>query len=344
MIDRSNETQPDMSLARAVTFRDLRLAGERLAGVHHRTPILASERLNEELGAEVCFKCENLQRIGAFKFRGAFNALSQLSPAQRQSGVLTYSSGNHAQAIALASALLGVRATIIMPGDAPSIKRDAVERILSQAPAGSAVVEYDRSRTTREDLARSMMEQRGLTLIPPYDHPHVIAGQGTAAMELFQDVGELDWLFVCCGGGGLLSGSAIAAEAMSPRCRVVGVEPEAGDDACRSFRTRVLHSVRDPDTIADGARTPSLGRHTFPIILSLVHEMMSVPDGALIEEMRFVMEELKLVVEPTGVLGLAGLRMLARQRPREIAGTRVGVILSGGNVDLDRLAGLLRGA
>lgn len=334
-------TQPDMSLARSVTYRDIRLAARNLEGMHHRTPVLASERLNEQLGAEVYFKCENLQRTGAFKFRGAFNAMAQQQEILRRRGLITYSSGNHAQAVALCARLLQIPATIVMPVDAPAVKRANVERHLAHAPAGSGVVEYDRGETTREDLAKRLIDERGLVLIPPYDHPQVIAGQGTAAMELFEDVGDLDWLFVCCGGGGLLSGSSICARAMCPSCRVVGVEPEAGDDACRSFRTRTLHTVRDPETIADGARTPFLGRYTFPIVLEHVHDMMSVPDSALIDAMRLVMEQLRQVIEPTGALGLAGLRRVAADRPQDLAGCRVGVILSGGNVDIDRLVSLL---
>ncbi len=334
-------TDPDMSLAHSVTYRDIRMAAQRLEGMHHRTPVLAAECLNEELGAEVFFKCENLQRTGAFKFRGAFNAMAQAQETLRRRGVLTYSSGNHAQAVALCARLLQIPATIVMPDDAPRIKRANVERHLADAPPGSTVVEYRRTQTTREDLARRLVDERGLVLIPPYDHPQVIAGQGTAAMELFEDVGELDWLFVCCGGGGLLSGSSICARAMSPACRVVGVEPEAADDACRSFRTRTLHTVRDPDTIADGARTPFLGRYTFPMIVEHVHEMMSVPDDALVDAMRLVMEQLKQVVEPTGVLSLAGLRRAVADRPQDFAGTRVGIILSGGNVDTARLLALL---
>ncbi len=330
-----------MSLARAVSYREIRVAAERLRGVHHRTPVLAEETINEWFDAEVFFKCENLQRTGAFKFRGAFNAMSLLSGAQREAGVITFSSGNHAQAMALAAGLLGVRATIIMPSDAPRVKLEAVRRRLERAPEGSEVVQYERERITREDLARQIIEERGMCLIPPYDHPNIIAGQGTAAMELFEDVGELDWLFVCCGGGGLLSGSAICAETMSPLCRVVGVEPEAADDACRSFETRTLHTVENPETIADGARTPYLGKYTFPMVLQHVDEMLCVPDAALVEAMRVVMGSLKQVIEPTGGLGLAGLEAVARERGNEIAGTRVGVILSGGNVDLDRLAHLL---
>ena len=330
-----------MSLARAVTYREIRQAGERLRGLHHRTPVLGEDSINERFDAEVYFKCENLQRTCSFKFRGAFNAMSLLSDSQRERGVITFSSGNHGQAVALSAGLLGIRATIIMPSDAPVVKLKAVQRRLAKAPEGSEVVQYEREQITREDLAKQMIDERGMVLVPPYDHPNIIAGQGTAAMELFEDVRQLDWLFVCCGGGGMLSGSAICAETMSPGCRVVGVEPEAGDDACKSFATKTLHTVEDPQTIADGARTPYLGRYTFPMVLQHVQEMMSVPDSALVDAMRDVMGALKMVIEPTGGLGLAGLSKVAREQGGEIAGTRIGVILSGGNVDLDRLAGLL---
>lgn len=317
------------------------MAAERLQGLHHRTPVLAEETINERFDAEVFFKCENLQRTGSFKFRGAFNAMSVLTDAQRERGVVAYSSGNHAQAIALAAGLLDVRATIIMPSDAPRIKLESVRSRLAKAPEGSEVIQYDRAQTSREELAQRIVEERGMVLIPPHDHPNVMAGQGTVAMELFEDVGELDWLFVSCGGGGLLSGCAICTQTMSPTCRVVGVEPDAGDDGCRSFKTRTLHTIPDPQTIADGARTPCLGRHNFPVILEYVDEMLSVPDSALVESMKLVMERLKQIVEPTGVLALAGLAKVASERPQDIAGRRIGVILSGGNVDLDLLAGLL---
>ncbi len=317
------------------------MAADRLRGLHHRTPVLAEETINERFDAEVFFKCENLQRTGSFKFRGAFNAMSVLTDAQRERGVIAYSSGNHAQAIALAAGLLEVRATIIMPSDAPRIKLESVRSRLAKAPEGSEVIQYDRAQTSREELAQRIVEERGMVLIPPHDHPNVMGGQGTVAMELFEDVGELDWLFVSCGGGGLLSGCAICTQTMSPHCRVVGVEPDAGDDGCRSFKTRTLHTIPDPQTIADGARTSSLGRYNFPVILEYVDEMLSVADSALVESMKLVMERLKQVVEPTGVLGFAGLAKIARERPDEIAGRRIGVILSGGNVDLDRLAKFL---
>jgi threonine dehydratase len=306
------------------TFADVEAAAARLRGLAHVTPVATSRTLDERLGARVFLKCENLQRGGAFKFRGAANALLQLVPGARERGVIAYSSGNHAQAIALAAKLLGSRATVVMPTDAPAAKRRATEGY------GARVVPYDPATENREEIARAIAEREHPTLIPPYDHPHVIAGAGTAAKELLQEVGPLDLLLVPCGGGGLLSGSALAARALSPKCRVVGVEPEAGDDANRSFRTRTVQTVHNPRTIADGARTPSLGKLTFPLVLGNVDDMATASDAQLVEAMRFAWERMKLVVEPTGVLGLAAA--LAGTVP--VAGLRVGVILSGGNVDL----------
>ena len=307
-----------------VTFDDVARAAERLQGVAHRTPVATSRTLDERLGASLFLKCENLQRIGAFKFRGAYNAIAKLSPEERARGVLTYSSGNHAQAIALASRLLGVSATIVMPDNAPAAKRRATEGY------GASIVSYDPAKAKREEIAERMRQETNPALIPPYDHADVIAGQGTAAKEFFEDVGELDLLLVPCGGGGLLSGSALSARKLSPGCRVIGVEPEAGDDATRSFKTGVLHTVHNPETIADGARTPYLGKLTFPLILANVDDMVTVADEDLVRAMRFVWERMKLVVEPTGVLALAA----AMAGKVDIAGLRVGVILSGGNVDL----------
>jgi len=315
-----------------VTFEDVEAAASRLRGVAHRTPVATSRTLDERLGARLFLKCENLQRAGAFKFRGAYNALSRLSDGERERGVLTYSSGNHAQAIALASRLLGIPATIVMPKNAPATKRRATEGY------GARVVTYDPASERREEVAERMREESGAVLVPPYDHADVIAGQGTAALELFEETGELDALVVCCGGGGLLSGSALVARRLFPECRVVGVEPAAADDATRSFLTGVLHTVDNPPTIADGARTPSLGRLTFPLVRANVDEMVTVSDDELVRAMRFVWERMKLVVEPTGVLGLAAV--LHDRVPA--VGKRVGVILSGGNVDLDRALELFR--
>jgi threonine dehydratase len=314
-----------------VSYADVAAAAERLAGHAHRTPVMTSHTVDARTGAAVFFKCENFQRMGAFKFRGAYNALAQLSAEEKQRGVLTFSSGNHAQAVALAGQLLGVRTTIVMPDDAPAVKLAATRGY------GGEVITYDRSETTREALGAELARRRGLTVIPPYDHPHVVAGQGTAAKELIEDAGPLDWLFVCCGGAGLLSGCAIAAGALAPGCRVVGVEPEAGDDATRSFRTKTLQSVHNPDTIADGARTPSLGKITFPLVLALVHDMMTVSDRELLDAMLYLWERMKIVVEPTGALAAAGLFKGAH----EVRGKRVGVVISGGNVDLKAICKLL---
>ncbi|MFN8094309.1 MAG: threo-3-hydroxy-L-aspartate ammonia-lyase [Vicinamibacteria bacterium] len=316
-----------------VTYDDVARAAGRLAGVAHRTPVATSRTLDERPGARLFLKCENLQRAGAFKFRGAYNAIARLAPEERSRGVLTYSSGNHAQAIALASRLLGARATIVMPGNAPAAKRRATEGY------GARVVEYDPATQKREEVAEGLRAQGDPVLVPPYDHADVIAGQGTAAKELFEDAGAMDVLLVCCGGGGLLSGSALAARALSPGCRVIGVEPAAGDDATRSFRTGVLHTVTNPATIADGARTPSLGSLTFPLVRANVDDMATVSDEDLVRAMRFVWERMKLVVEPTGVLGLAA----ALGGRVDVAGKRVGVILSGGNVDLAYALELFRG-
>lgn len=310
------------------SFDDVLAAAGRLRGVAHRTPVLTSRSIDARTGARVFFKCENFQRAGAFKFRGAYNALSRLTELERERGVISYSSGNHAQALALAASLLGTNATIVMPESAPRVKLEATRAY------GAEVITYDPATEDRETIGRRMAEQRGLTLIPPFDHPHVIAGQGTTALELFDDVGPLDVLLVCCGGGGLLSGCALAAAGRSPGCRVIGVEPEAGDDATRSFHTKTLQRVTNPDTVADGARTPSLGTLTFPIVLSLVHDMRTVSDVELLRAMFYLWERLKIVVEPTGALAAAALlENVVRAR-----GARVGVVISGGNVDLANIA------
>jgi threonine dehydratase len=287
--------------------------------------VMTSRQVDERTGCTVFFKCENFQRIGAFKFRGAFNAVAQLSPEQRARGVLAYSSGNHAQAVALAARLLGTKAVIVMPQDAPQVKLAATRGY------GAEVVTYDKHTTVREELSARLAAERGLAVIPPYDHVDVVAGQGTAAKELIEDVGPLDYLFVCVGGGGLISGCALAAHALSPGCKVIGVEPEAGDDATRSFKTKTLQKVHNPETIADGARTPYLGRITFPLVLRYVHDMVTVDDAQLLQAMLYLWERMKIIVEPTGALGVAGLF------ERKVAvpdGSRVGVILSGGNVDV----------
>lgn len=276
------------------------------------------------------FKCENLQRIGAFKFRGAYNALSLLPPPQKEQGVITYSSGNHAQAVALSGRLLGISTTIVMPENAPAVKLEATRGY------GAEVVTYDPETTAREELGQHLAEERGLTLIPPYDHPHVVAGQGTVADELFDQVGALDALLVCVGGGGLLSGCAIAARHHAPECTVIGVEPDAADDAARSFHTGNLHTVHNPDTVADGARTPSLGEITFPLVRAYADDLVTVSDRAIVHAMRFVWERMKLVIEPTGALAASALF----DGTVSGNGRRIGVILSGGNVDLHRATDL----
>lgn len=330
----------EMALVREVTFDRLRQAAQRLGGVAHRTPVLTSATVNRCVGAEVVFKGECFQRVGAFKFRGAYNALSALDADARARGVLTYSSGNHAQAVALASRLLGIPAVIVMPSDAPPVKLAATRGYLEGTPG--EVVIYNRAETTREELGARLASERGLTIIPPYDHPDVIAGQGTCAMELIEQVGELDALYVCVGGGGLLAGCATAAKAMRPACEVIGAEPALADDAARSFATRTLHTVRDPATIADGARTPSLGRYTFPVVLERVDRFVTVSEAEIARATLFVMERLKAVVEPSGALGVAALFRDAARDPAALRGRRVGVVLSGGNLDLALIPELRR--
>jgi threonine dehydratase len=303
-------------------FERILSARERLRGHANETPVMTSRTLNDLAGAEVFLKCESFQRVGAFKFRGAFHAISRLSEEQKAHGVITYSSGNHAQAVALVCRLLGVRATVVMPIDAPLTKRAATEGY------GARVVEYDAAETQREAVAKRLQAEQGLTLIPPFDHPDVIAGQGTAALEFFEEVGTLNALLVPCGGGGLLSGSAIAAAGLCPSCRVVGVEPEQADDATRSFHTGTLQVIEYPDTIADGTRTLSLGAITFPLVLRYVDDMVTVSEAAIAEAVQFLFYRMKLVVEPSGALGVAALLSRAVS-----PSGKVGVILSGGNVD-----------
>ncbi|HEX2077748.1 MAG TPA: threo-3-hydroxy-L-aspartate ammonia-lyase [Longimicrobium sp.] len=323
----------DPSAPALPTAADVRTAADVLRGVAHRTPVMTSRTLDERLGARVFFKCENLQRAGAFKFRGAFNAVSRLTDEERARGVLTYSSGNHAQAVALTGRILDVAVTVVMPDDAPASKVQATRGY------GAEVILYDRERQTREELAAELQQVRGMSLIPPYDYADVVAGQGTAALELFEEVGPLDALLAPCGGGGLLSGSALAAGALSPGCRVMGVEPELADDATRSFRTGALQTVRNPPTIADGLRTPSLGRVTFPLVRAHVAEMRTVAETGIVEAMRFLWTRMKLVVEPSGAVPLAAL--LAEHDA--FRGMRVGVVISGGNVDLENACRLFAG-
>jgi len=316
------------------TFADVEAAAARIAGHAHKTPVFTSRTVNEALGAEVFFKCENLQRMGAFKFRGGFNALSRFDAGQRKAGVVAFSSGNHAQAIALSARLLGIPATIVMPHDAPAAKVAATQGY------GGNVVIYDRYKDDREQIGRDLAQKHGFTLIPPYDHSDVIAGQGTAAKELFDEAGALDALFMPLGGGGLLSGSALAARALSPQCKVFGVEPEAGNDAQQSFRSGAIVHIDTPKTIADGAQTQHLGHYTFAIIRRDVDDILTASDAELVDCMRFAAERMKLVIEPTGCLGFAAVR----QQKERLKGQRVGVILSGGNVDIQRFCSLIAGA
>lgn len=319
-----------MSQHNYITITDVEAAAKRLDGIAHRTPVLTSRTVNQRINSQVFFKCENFQRTGSFKFRGAYNALSQLSETQKQKGVLTFSSGNHAQAIALAGQLLNIPTTIVMPDDAPAVKQTATRGY------GAEVILYNRQQTNREDLAQTIVKERGLTLIPPYDHPDIIAGQGTTALELIEEVGELDLLLVCCGGGGLLSGCAIASKALSPNCQVIGVEPQLADDATRSFHSKILHTVNNPNTIADGARTPSLGKITFPLVLHYVDDMVTVSEEAILRTMFFLWSRLKIVVEPTGVLAAAALL----ESVVTASEAKIGVIISGGNVDLAQVGKL----
>jgi len=316
---------------RIPAYADVEAAALRLLGTANRTPVMTSRTVDEALHARVFFKCENFQRMGAFKFRGAFNALSALESAARARGVVAFSSGNHAQAVALAARLLGVDATIVMPSDAPTSKVEATRSY------GGRIVSYDRYREDREKIARRLADERGSAVIPPYDDPEIIAGQGTAAAELIEEAGPLDSLFVCLGGGGLLSGSALAAKALSPGCAVYGVEPEAGNDGQQSFRQGSIVRIPVPATIADGAQTQSLGRCAFEIIRRDVSDVLTVTDRELIDCLRFFATRMKIVVEPTGCLSFAGARSIAGR----LAGQRVGVIVSGGNIDAERLAGLL---
>ncbi len=313
------------------TYEDIAAAAHRLQGVAHRTPVLRSSTADDMLGAQLFFKCENLQRMGAFKFRGAYNALARFTDVQREHGVLAFSSGNHAQAIALSARLLDMPAVILMPEDAPAAKMSATREY------GAQVVTYNRFTEDREAISRRLASERGMTLVPPFDHPDVIAGQGTAAKELLEDVPDLDYLFVCLGGGGLLSGCLLAAKALAPQCRVIGVEPETGNDVQQSLRAGHIVQIPTPHTIADGAQTQAPGQYTFPIIQRDVTDVVTVGDEELVRALRFFAERMKIVVEPTGALAFAG----ARSGGVNLRGARVGIIISGGNVDLARYARFL---
>lgn len=315
----------------AATFDDVFSAAGRLRGVARRTPVITSRTLDERTGAIVYAKAENLQRMGAFKFRGAYNRLAQLSADERRRGVVAFSSGNHAQGVALAARLLEVPATIVMPTDAPASKLAATRGY------GAEIVLYDRISMNRAEIAGTIAHERGATLVPPYDDPAIIAGGGTTALELIEDAGRLDVLLVCTGGGGLLAGCALAAAARSPSCAVYGVEPAAGDDWVRSLARGERITIPVPDTIADGMQTQSPGELTFPIVRALCAGVVTVTDDELRDAMRFAFERLKLVVEPSGAAALAAV--LAEKV--KIRGKRVGLTISGGNVDASTFARLI---
>src|SRR6185295_10411495 len=328
------EPNPPVLPEASMLFAGICAAAFRVRKIAHETPVVTSRALDERVGTHVFLKCENLQRVGAFKIRGAWNAVSQLSAEEKRRGVLTFSSGNHAQGIALACREPGVKATVVMPNIAPASKREAT------AAYGAEIILYDPDETAREELAAKLQAERGSVVIPPYDDLRIICGQGTAALELLNETGPLDILLVPCGGGGLLSGSALAARGLHPGCKVIGVEPETANDATLSFRTGVLHTIKNPQTIADGTRTPSLGKLTFPLVLEYAADMVTVSEAAIAEAVRFLFHRTKMVVEPSGALGVAALLSGAVKPP---AGSEVGVILSGGNVDGDVMGSILRG-
>ena len=311
-------------------YKKVEAAAQRLKGVAHRTPVVHSRLLNEATGNEIFLKCENLQRMGAFKFRGAYNAVSALTPEERARGVITYSSGNHAQAVALTANLYGIKAVVIVPTDAPFVKVAAAEAY------GATLIPYDRMVADRETVAAEYIREHGYTLIPPYNHEEVVAGQGTAAKEMIEDVGGLDIVLAPCGGGGLLSGTAISSKSLLPQCRVIGVEPELADDATRSFKSGVIHSVSNPMTIADGLRTPSLGSVTFPLVRKYVDDMVTVSEQEIVTAMHFVWTRMKLVIEPSGAVALAPLI----SGKINVSGKRIGIIISGGNADMQQVASL----
>ena len=315
----------------AISYADIESAAQRIHGVAHRTPVLTSRTANARAGAELFFKCENFQRMGAFKFRGGYNALSQFTPAQAKAGAIAFSSGNHAQAVALSAQILGMKAVIVMPQDAPAAK------IAATRGYGAEVILFDRYTQDRQALTESLAAERGMTLIPPFNHPHVMAGQGTAAKELIEEVGDLDMLLVCVGGGGLISGCATAAKHMLLDCQVLGVEPEAGNDFQQSLAAGKIVTIAVPRTIADGAQTNAAGTLTFPVVQALVQGIVTVSDAQLISSMRFFAERMKMVVEPTGCLAAAA----ALEGIVDVKGKRVGVIISGGNIDIPAYAAFL---
>jgi threo-3-hydroxy-L-aspartate ammonia-lyase len=318
----------------AISYADVVGAAERIVGIAHRTPVLTSSTADARTGARLFFKCENFQRTGAFKIRGAGNAIAQLPADRRGAGVVAFSSGNHAQAIALAAQLQGVKSVIVMPMDAPESK------VAATRAYGGEVVLYDRYAGPPEAVANRLVEERGATLLPPFDHPHIMAGQGTAVKELIEEVGPLDLLLIPTSGGGLLAGSAVTAQALSPGCRIIGVEPEAGNDAQQSLRSGQIVRIEPPRTIADGAQSRNVGQHTFPVMQRLVEDILTVSDAELVEAMSFFARSMKIMVEPTGCLGAAA----ALSGKLEIAGMRVGIVLTGGNIDLSRFAALVQAA
>ncbi len=311
-------------------YNEILRAEELIKNTANRTPVLNSGTLNKITGSEVLLKCENYQRTGAFKFRGAFNAISNLSNEEKEKGILTYSSGNHAQAVALVGKLLNLQTYVVMPDNAPKIKRAATESY------GANIIEYNPEKETREVIAEELRKQNGYSVIPPYDQKDIVAGQGTAALEFLKEVKTLNYILAPCGGGGLLSGTAAAAKGYLPSCRVIGVEPETADDATKSFKTKVLHTTKNPPTIADGTRTPSLGKVTFPLVLKYVDDMVTVSEIDIIEAVKFLFYRMKMVVEPSGALGIAALLNKRNSFPG-----RVGVIISGGNVDGETMSFIL---
>jgi threo-3-hydroxy-L-aspartate ammonia-lyase len=316
-----------------VGFADVRAAAQHLNGVAHRTPVVRSRTLDLRCGARLFVKCENLQRMGAFKFRGAYNFLESLSPSERMRGVVAFSSGNHAQGVALAARLLGIPATIVMPTDAPAVKLAATREY------GAEVVYYERERSHREEIAQAVADERGATLVPPFDDPRIVAGAGTAALELLEEAGDLDAIVVPVGGGGLMGGTAIAAHGIDRDIVLYGVEPKAGDDFAQSLARGKRVTIPVPKTIADGLQTTAPGELTFAIAREHVRAVVTVSDDELCAAMRFAFERMKLVIEPSGAAALAAL---LHQRIPELAGKRVGAIVSGGNIDPARYAELIQ--
>lgn len=311
-------------------FDKIKAAAENLKGVARKTPIFTSNTLDNTTHSQIFLKCESFQVTGSFKFRGAYNAISLLSDEQRNRGVITYSSGNHAQAVAKVGSILNVKTVVVMPNNSPLIKQQAAKAY------GAEIVFYDPQISIREEVAKELMDKYNYVLIPPFDHSDVVAGQGTAALELLEETGNLDFVLAPCGGGGLLSGTAVASKGINPKCKVIGVEPELADDATKSFYTKTLHSVKNPPTIADGTRTASLGKITFPLVLEYVDEMVTVTEKSIIEAVKFLFFRMKLVVEPSGALGIAALL----SSKVNVHG-KVGVIISGGNIDANTMKMIL---